>query len=49
LLAPADLPQEAASFDLPIALGILAGSEALLPAHLNDAINYRMLDRQLWT
>ncbi len=25
-LAPADLPKEAASFDLPIALGILAGS-----------------------
>jgi predicted ATPase with chaperone activity len=24
--APADLPKEAASFDLPIALGILAGS-----------------------
>ena len=27
----------------------LAGSEALLPAHLNEAINYRMLDRQFWT
>ncbi len=25
-MAPADLPKEAASFDLPIALGILAGS-----------------------
>src|SRR5512145_223856 len=25
-LAPADLPKDAASFDLPIALGILAGS-----------------------
>jgi magnesium chelatase family protein len=27
----------------------LEGSEALLPAHLNEAINYRMLDRQFWT
>ena len=27
----------------------LAGSEALLPKHLNEAINYRMLDRQFWT
>jgi magnesium chelatase family protein len=30
-LAPADLPKEAASFDLPIALGILAGSGQVLP------------------
>jgi len=29
-LAPADLPKEAASFDLPIALGILAGSGQVL-------------------
>jgi hypothetical protein len=27
--APADLPKEAASFDLPIALGILVGSGTL--------------------
>jgi len=27
----------------------LDGSQALLPAHLNEAINYRMLDRQFWT
>ncbi len=27
----------------------LDGSEAIGPQHLNEAINYRMLDRQLWT
>jgi len=27
----------------------LAGSSAIGPAHLNEAINYRMLDRQMWT
>ena len=27
----------------------LDGSEAIRPMHLNEAINYRMLDRQLWT
>src|SRR3569833_1566577 len=30
-LAPADLPKQAASFDLPITLGILAGSGQLAP------------------
>lgn len=30
-LAPADLPKEAASFDLPIALGVLAGSGQIAP------------------
>jgi magnesium chelatase family protein len=24
-------------------------SDAIQPAHLNEAVNYRMLDRQLWT
>ncbi len=24
-------------------------SESIRPNHLNEAINYRMLDRQLWT
>ncbi len=33
-LAPADLPKEAASFDLPIALGILAGSGQFSPERL---------------
>ena len=28
-LAPAELPKQAASFDLPIALGLLAASEQL--------------------
>ncbi len=27
----------------------LDGSEAIRPSHLNEAINYRMLDRHLWT
>jgi len=27
----------------------LAGAERIGPEHLNEAINYRMLDRQLWT
>jgi magnesium chelatase family protein len=27
----------------------LDGAEDILAAHLNEAINYRMLDRQLWT
>jgi magnesium chelatase family protein len=27
----------------------LDASESIRPAHLNEAINYRMLDRQLWT
>jgi len=27
----------------------LDSSEAIQPMHLNEAINYRMLDRQLWT
>jgi magnesium chelatase family protein len=35
-LAPAELPKQAASFDLPIALGILAGSGQLLSDRLGD-------------
>ena len=27
----------------------LDGSDAIRPMHLNEAINYRMLDRHLWT
>jgi magnesium chelatase family protein len=27
----------------------LDGSESISPAHLSEAINYRMLDRQMWT
>ncbi|HTQ37800.1 MAG TPA: YifB family Mg chelatase-like AAA ATPase [Pirellulales bacterium] len=27
----------------------LAGSDAITPTHLSEAVNYRMLDRQLWT
>ncbi len=36
-LAPADLPKDSARFDLPIAVGILAASEALPPTAL-DAV-----------
>jgi len=35
-LAPADLPKEAASFDLPIALGILAGSGQFASERLGE-------------
>jgi len=35
-LAPADLPKDAASFDLPIALGILAGSEQIRSQRLAE-------------
>jgi magnesium chelatase family protein len=35
-LAPADLPKEAASFDLPIALGILVGSGQIAPERLKQ-------------
>jgi len=35
-LAPADLPKEAASFDLPIALGILAGSGQIASERLGQ-------------
>ena len=35
-LAPADLPKEAASFDLPIALGILAGSGQIAAERLDQ-------------
>src|SRR5271163_4496119 len=35
-LAPADVKKEGPSFDLPIALGILAASEQLKPRHLED-------------
>ncbi len=27
----------------------LAGSAEITPTHLSEAVNYRMLDRQLWT
>ncbi len=27
----------------------LAGSDEITPTHLSEAVNYRMLDRQLWT
>ena len=35
-LSPADLPKEAASFDLPIALGILAGSGQIASQRLAE-------------
>jgi magnesium chelatase family protein len=35
-LAPAELPKQAASFDLPISLGMLVGSNQLLSDRLND-------------
>ncbi len=35
-LAPADLPKEGGRFDLPIALGILAASEQISSARLNE-------------
>jgi magnesium chelatase family protein len=35
-LAPAELPKEGGGFDLPIALGILAGSRQLPPQRLED-------------
>ena len=35
-LAPADVKKEGPSFDLPIALGILAASEQIKPHHLDD-------------
>jgi magnesium chelatase family protein len=35
-LAPADVKKEGPSFDLPIALGILAASEQINPRHLDD-------------
>ncbi len=35
-LAPADLPKEGGSFDLPIALGLLAATEQLDPRHFGD-------------
>jgi magnesium chelatase family protein len=35
-LAPADVKKEGPSFDLPMALGILAASEQLNPQHLDD-------------
>lgn len=35
-LAPADIPKEGASFDLPMALGILAATGQLNPAALDD-------------
>ncbi len=44
-LAPADLPKQAASFDLPIALGILAAT-GQLPAVQRPAADARRLGRQ---
>src|SRR6056297_402764 len=35
-LAPGDLPKQAASFDLPVALGVLAGSGQLAPEKLEQ-------------
>src|ERR1700729_1171686 len=35
-LAPADVKKEGPSFDLPIALGILAASEQVSPRNLDD-------------
>jgi magnesium chelatase family protein len=35
-LAPGDLPKQAASFDLPVALGVLAGSGQLIPDRLEQ-------------
>src|SRR5205823_4526966 len=35
-LAPADLPKESSSFDLPIALGLLVATGQLLPEQLTD-------------
>ncbi|MFG0261326.1 MAG: YifB family Mg chelatase-like AAA ATPase [Novipirellula sp. JB048] len=35
-LAPGDLPKQAASFDLPVALGVLAASGQLSPERLED-------------
>src|SRR3990167_7722139 len=35
-LAPADLPKEGGRFDLPIALGILAASDQISKANLNN-------------
>ena len=35
-LAPAELPKQAASFDLPISLGMLVGSNQLVSDRLND-------------
>lgn len=37
-LAPADVKKEGASFDLPIALGILIASEQLLPEIVSDCV-----------
>jgi magnesium chelatase family protein len=34
-LAPGDLPKQAASFDLPVAMGVLAGSGQLIPDRLD--------------
>ncbi len=37
-LAPADIPKQGASFDLPIALGILAATGVVSPQSLNDTM-----------
>ena len=37
-LAPADIKKEGPSFDLPIAIGILAVSEQIVAQHLNDFV-----------
>ncbi len=37
-LAPADIPKMGSGFDVPIALGVLAASEKISIAHLNNSI-----------
>ncbi|HEX2936132.1 MAG TPA: YifB family Mg chelatase-like AAA ATPase [Bacteroidales bacterium] len=37
-MAPADIRKEGSAYDLPLAIGILAGSEQIMPDKLNDYI-----------